>query len=98
MNTRLKIYLTISIGLATLTLQSGCVTDGSVYYSSGYYGGGSAWHAPYYYRPYRGRVVVAPPPRYRPPHGVRPPQGGRPGRPANLPSRPRPGGGGGRRR
>jgi hypothetical protein len=93
MNTRLKIYLTISIGLATLTLQSGCATDGSVYYSSGYYGG-SAWHDPYYYRPYGRRVVVAPPPRYRPPHGVRPPQGGRPGRPANLPSRPRPGGGG----
>lgn len=106
MNIRLKIYLTISIGLATLTLLSGCVTDGSVYYSTGYYGGGSGWHDPYFYRPWRsgGRVVVAPPPRYRPPHGsrpphgVRPPQGGRPGRPANLPSRPRPGGGGGRRR
>jgi hypothetical protein len=100
MNTRLKIYLTISIGLATLTLLSGCATDGSVYYSSGYYGGGSGWHDPYYYRPWRngGRVVGAPPPRYRPPQGVRPPQGSRPGRPVNLPSRARPGGGGGRRR
>ena len=84
MNTRLKIYLTISIGLATLTLLSGCATDGSVYYSSGYYGGGSGWHDPYYYRPWRngGRVGIAPPPRYRPPHG------GRPGRPTNLPSIP----------
>ena len=84
MNTRLKIYLTISIGLATLTLLSGCVTDGSVYYSTGYYGGGSGWHDPNFYRPWRngGRVVGAPPPRYRPP------QGGRPGRPVNLPSIP----------
>ena len=90
MNRRLKIYLTISIGLATLTLLSGCVTDGSGYYSSGYYGGSSGWHDPYYYRPccYGGGVGIAPPPRYRPP------QGDRPGRPANLPSRPRPGGGG----
>ena len=89
MNRRLKIYLTISIGLATLMLLSGCTTGGSGYYSTGYYRGGSGWYDPYYYRPccYGGGAVVTPP-RHRPPHDIRPPQGGRPGRPANLPSIP----------
>jgi hypothetical protein len=91
MNSRLKIYLTISIGLGTLTLLSGCVAGGSGYYGTGYYGG-SGWHDPYYYqRRGYGGVVVAPPPRYRTPHGSRP------GRPGNLPSGARPRGGGRRR-
>ena len=95
MNTRLKIYLTILIGLATLMLLSGCTTGGSGYYSTGYYRGGSGWYDPYYYRPccYGGGAVVTPPQGGRPGRpanlpSIRPPQGGRPGRPANLPSIP----------
>jgi hypothetical protein len=80
--------LKIGLLLTVMLCLGSCSTAsyrGSIGVGAGYYPGGG-WYDPYHYRPCCGTVM--PPPGYGRPPGFRPPMGG--GRPANLPSQPRP--------